>query len=56
MEVLEKPVDRGMGAPGLLAFELDGGGNDLGGGDPGMATVLAVLSCKSIESSRAIEI
>lgn len=54
VEVFEKPVDRDMGAHGLLFFEFDGLGNDFRRGGPCMAPVFAVLSRKSIESSRAI--
>jgi len=56
IEIFEKPVDGGMGAPGLLTFELDGTFNDLRGSGPGMAPVIAALSCKSIKAFRAIEI
>jgi len=56
VELLEKQVDRGMGALGLFFFELDGIFHHFGGGGPGIAPVLAALSGKGIESLRAIEV
>ena len=52
--VSQEPVDRGVGALGLLLFELDGGCNDFLGCDSRPAPVSAVLSGKGIESSHAI--
>jgi len=50
MDVLEKPVNGCVGAPGLLLFELYGGRQDFGWGRSGMTAVLAILSCQGLES------